>query len=97
MIAYLWKLRHSDRVNSKHRKTLAAVFADPVSGTLEWSAIESLLGAAGCRMTEGSGSRVRFDKDGLVLSAHRPHPQKEAERYQVVDVRVFLRELGIVP
>ena len=48
-------------------------------------------------MTEGSGSRVRFDKDGLVLSAHRPHPQKEAERYQVVDVRVFLRELGIVP
>ena len=34
-------------MNSKHRKTLAAVFTDPVSGTTEWTAVESLLLAAG--------------------------------------------------
>jgi hypothetical protein len=35
-------------MNSRHRKTLDAVFADPVSATLEWAAIEGLLLAVGC-------------------------------------------------
>jgi hypothetical protein len=30
-------------VNSKHRRTLEAVFAEPVSGTINWADIESLL------------------------------------------------------
>jgi hypothetical protein len=30
-------------MNSKHRHTLEAVFADPVSGTINWADIESLL------------------------------------------------------
>lgn len=30
-------------MNSKPRKTLASVFNDPVSGTIEWAAVESLL------------------------------------------------------
>jgi len=84
-------------MNSKQGRTLAAIFADPVSATIEWAAIENLLRSAGCRLTEGSGSRVRFDKDGLILSLHRPHPQKEAKRYQVLEVRAFLTELGISP
>ena len=45
-------------MNSKHRKTLAIVFTDPVSGTIEWSAVESLLLAAGARLIAGNGSRV---------------------------------------
>jgi hypothetical protein len=40
-------------MDSKHRKTLAAVFTDPVSGTIEWAAVESLLLAAGARLIEG--------------------------------------------
>ena len=77
-------------MNSKHRKTLAAVFTDPVSGTIEWAAVESLLLAAGARLIEGRGSRVRFEKDGEVATFHRPHPAKEAKRYQVGDARDFL-------
>ncbi|WP_375462064.1 type II toxin-antitoxin system HicA family toxin [uncultured Enterovirga sp.] len=84
-------------MNSKHRKALEAVFADPVSGTIEWTAIENLLVAAGARLLEGSGSRVRFECRGLVASFHRPHPQKEAKRYQVRDAREFLSKLGIGP
>ena len=74
-------------MNSKHRKTLAALFTDPVSGTIEWAAVESLLLAAGAHVIEGRGSRVRFEKDGEVGTFHRPHPAKEAKRYQVRDVR----------
>lgn len=52
-------------MNSKHKKTLAAVFRNPVSGTIDWADIEALLIAAGAEVVEGSGSRVRFVKDGL--------------------------------
>ena len=65
-------------MNSKHRKTLEAVFRDPVSGTLEWAAIENLLVAAGCTIIEGSGSRVRFDKDGARLSTDRIRLRKQS-------------------
>jgi hypothetical protein len=84
-------------MNNKHRKTLAMVFTDPVSGTLEWAAIEGLLLAAGARLIEGRGSRVRFEKDGEVTTFHRPHPAKEAKRYQVRDARAFLERIGVRP
>ncbi|PIO45720.1 type II toxin-antitoxin system HicA family toxin [Phyllobacterium zundukense] len=84
-------------MNSRHRRTLAAVFADPVSGSIAWSDIESLLISVGARTIEGSGSRVKFEKDGEVESFHRPHPSKEAKRYQVRAARVFLERIGIKP
>lgn len=84
-------------MNSKHKKTLRAVFSDPVSGTIPWASIEALLVAAGAEVVEGNGSRVRFVKDGMIASFHRPHPVKEAKRYQVRDVRAFLVRLGVQP
>jgi HicA toxin of bacterial toxin-antitoxin, len=84
-------------MNSKQAKTLKAVFADPVSASLEWKAIEALLIGVGCRVIEGSGSRVRFEKDGLIISFHRPHPAKEAKRYQVRDARDYFMKIGIRP
>lgn len=84
-------------MNNKHRKTLVAVFTNPVSGTVEWSAIEKLLIASGARVIEGNGSRVRFEKDGKVETFHRPHPAKEAKRYQVRAARAFLERIGVTP
>jgi len=84
-------------VNSRQIKTLNAVFTDPVSGTIAWTSIESLLVAVGCRAVEGGGSRVRFEKDGVIASFHRPHPAKEAKRYQVRDARDFLIKIGVTP
>ncbi len=84
-------------MNSKHRKTLAAVFETPASGTIEWLAIEGLLLAAGARVIEGRGSRVRFEKDGEIETFHRPHPAKEAKRYQVRAARAFLERIGLSP
>ncbi|PWW01571.1 HicA-like toxin of HicAB toxin-antitoxin system [Hoeflea marina] len=84
-------------MNSKHRKTLDLVFKTPASGTIEWASVESLLIAAGARVIEGSGSRVRFEKDGVIATFHRPHPAKEAKRYQVRDAREFLIQIGVTP
>jgi hypothetical protein len=84
-------------MNSKQARTLKAVFADPVTASLEWKAIENLLIAAGCRVIEGSGSRVRFEKDGFVIGFRRPHPAKEVKRHHVLDARKFLIEIGIKP
>ena len=84
-------------MNARQRKTLAAIYADPVSPTVEWVAIESLLVAVGARKIEGRGSRVRFEKDGEVETFHRPHPAKEAKRYQVRAARAFLQRIGVTP
>jgi hypothetical protein len=82
-------------MNSRQRRTLAAVFANPVKANIAWADIESLLVAVGCRIIEGSGSRVRFECKGVIATFHRPHPTKEAKRYQVRDAREVLQKLGV--
>lgn len=84
-------------MNSAHKKTLAAVFSNPVPKNLEWSKIEALLVACGCKMYEGNGSRVSFSRENFTLDAHRPHPGKEAKPYQVRNVRDFLEKVGLAP
>ncbi len=84
-------------MNSKQRKTLEALFASPINGNLEWASIEALLVAAGCRVIEGSGSSVTFEKDGLRAYFHRPHPQKEALKYRVRLAREYLEKIGVTP
>jgi hypothetical protein len=37
-------------VNSKQTRTLGKIFADPVSASVEWAAIEGLLIAIGCEV-----------------------------------------------
>ena len=84
-------------MNATHRKTLAAVFSEPVPKSVEWRRIEALLVAVGCTVIEGQGSRVRFEKNGVIASFHRPHPAKEAKPYQVRDARQYLEQLGVRP
>lgn len=84
-------------MNSRHRKTLEAIFSEPVNGNLEWSRIEALLISVGCLMIEGSGSAVTFEKDGRKANVHRPHPRKEALKYRLKQVREYLTQLGMTP
>lgn len=84
-------------MNGKQKKTLAAIFRDPASGAIDWVDIENLLIAVGCKVVEGSGPRVRFNYQGHVASFHRPHPAKEAKKYQVRDARAFLTQIGFTP
>jgi len=82
-------------MNARHRRTLAAIFRDPVATTLEWARIESLFIALGAQHIEGRGSRVRFELNGVIATFHRPHPQKEAKPYQIRDARRFLEQAGV--
>jgi HicA toxin of bacterial toxin-antitoxin, len=84
-------------MNSKQRKVLEHVFADPVKANSAWDEIENPLVAIGAKLIEGRGSRIRFEKAGAVETFHRPHPEKEAKRYQVRAARDFLRRIGETP
>lgn len=84
-------------MNSTQRKTLEKVLTDPVNGNIEWTRIESMLKAAGCKVIEGAGSSVTFEYSGRKMTVHRPHPGKEALRYRVLAVREFIETMGIRP
>lgn len=84
-------------MNHSHRRTLAEIYTDPVSGSIEWRRIESLLRAAGCEIIEGHGSRITVTHQGRKATFHRPHPGKEALRYQVRAIRGYLMIIGVQP
>ncbi len=84
-------------MNSTQKKTLAAIFETPVPRNIEFKRIESLFIALGARIIEGSGSRVRFELNGVIATFHRPHPEKEAKPYQISDARQFLEKAGVRP
>ena len=63
---------------------------------MEWRRIEALFRALDATIIEGTGSRVRFEMNGVVATFHRPHPQKEAKPYQVQDAREFLIRAGVL-
>lgn len=84
-------------MKAKHRKTLQAIFEDPVRANISWTDIERLLTACGAEISEGRGSRVRIALNGVRAVFHRPHPQKETDKGAVVSMRRFLTEAGVEP
>ena len=82
-------------MTGRHRRTLEAIFADPVRANISWSDIEALFVTAGAVISEGRGSRVRISLNGIDAVFHRPHPRRETDRGAVRSVRRFLREAGI--
>ena len=81
----------------KHRRTLQAIFEDPVRSNIVWRDIESTLKAAGAEISEGAGSRVRIALNDVRAVFHRPHPKKETDRGAVKSMRRFLAEAGVTP
>jgi hypothetical protein len=84
-------------MNQKHRRTLEAIFDDPVRSNIPWRDIEAMLKSAGAEITEGEGSRVRIALSGVRAVFHRPHPQKETDKGAVRSMRRFLIEAGVTP
>lgn len=84
-------------MNNKHRKTLAAIYAKPTTPTLVFADIEALIVALGGEAFEREGSRVKLVIRSAQWRCHRPHPGKEAKRYQVEEIRDILIGLNIFP
>lgn len=83
------------KLSSGHRKTLIAIFDNPVRSDVAWKDIESLIFALGGDLSEGRGSRIRIALNGVRAVFHRPHPQKETDKGALKSVRRFLVEAGI--
>ncbi len=73
-----------------------AVFTAPTRANIKFADIEKFLTSLGAEKFEGSGSRVAFVlPNGSNWETHRPHPQKEARKYQVESLRELLEKIGI--
>ena len=77
-------------MNRKHQKIFQAINSRPTRANILFADMEKLTIGLGGEVQEGSGSRVKFILRGAEFFAHRPHPQKEAKKYQVDDFREFL-------
>lgn len=84
-------------MNAKHRKTLVAIFSRPTSASIVFADIEALIKALCGSISEREGSRVKIELKGEQWRCHRPHPGKEAKRYQVEEARELLERVGVLP
>jgi hypothetical protein len=84
-------------MKAKHRRTLEAIFATPTRAGIVFSDIKALVIAIGGEVREGEGSRVAFELNGSRRYLHRPHPDKEAKKYQVEELREWLKYLEVRP
>ena len=84
-------------MNSKHRRTFAAIFARPTSSSIVFTDIEALVTSLGGSVLQREGSRVKIELAGFEWRCHRPHPGKEAKRYQVEEARDLLQRAGVKP
>ena len=84
-------------MKAKHHRTLEAVFIRPTRGGIVFSDIEALVLALGGEVRESGGSRVVFEFSGTRKYLHRPHPGKEAKKYQVEDIREWFQNLEVTP
>ncbi len=82
-------------MNNKQKRTLQAIFQDPIQPNIKWFAIENLLLALGSEVKEGKGSRIRVTLNGKRKVFYRPHPQIIAGGERIKIVRAFLINAGV--
>ena len=84
-------------MKAKHRRVLEAIFTVPTRGGIVFSDIEAMILALGGDVREGSGFRIAFELKGSRQYLHRPHPGKDAKKYQVEELREWLKQLEVTP
>ncbi len=84
-------------MNNKNKRTLKAIFEEPIRLDIKWSDIESLIKELGGVIKQGNGSRVRFQIGELTATVHRPHPRPEIGKPLVKDLCRFFKEAGLEP
>ena len=82
-------------MRSRHRQTLARVYAQPTPADIRWTEIEAMLLACGVAVTQRAGSRVALAKNHQRMVVHRPHPRPQTNRATVRDIAVFLRAADV--
>lgn len=84
-------------MSAKHANLLREIFHDPVSTSIQWREIESLLKHLGADMEALAGTRVRVKLNGAEGSLHRPHKGGTLDRSSVQHLREFLGRAQCTP
>ncbi|MGG5288606.1 type II toxin-antitoxin system HicA family toxin [Pseudomonas shirazensis] len=82
-------------MNTRYRKIYDSIFRTPTTASLAFSDIEALVIHLGGQVLERQGSRVKLVLGNFTWRCHRPHPGKEAKRYQIEEAREFLSQAGV--
>lgn len=82
-------------MNHKHRKTLHALFAHPVSANINYQAVVHVLQELGATIDNKSGNRI-----GVTLNEHTvafTHVSHDLPKNEVAQVKKFLETCGVEP
>ena len=79
----------------KHQKTLAAIYARPVSANIQWRDIEALFVELGADISEREGSRIAVVLFDEVRVFHRPHPSPDTDKGAVASIRKWFEQHGV--
>ena len=82
-------------MNHRHRKTLAALFAHPISANIDFKEVVHVLEELGAEIDNKSGSRVGVKLKGHSVAFH--HANHSTPVDEVVQIRKFLIDCGIDP
>jgi predicted RNA binding protein YcfA (HicA-like mRNA interferase family) len=82
---------------SKKDKMLARLRTKPKDFSFdETRTLLENLGFEALNQGKTGGSRIRFAKDNIVISLHKPHPRKELREYQIKQILETLEREGMV-
>lgn len=82
-------------MNHRHRKTLHALFAHPISANIDFKEVMHVLEELGAEIENKSGNRV-----GVRLNGHSVafrHANHSVPKEEVVQIKTFLETCGIDP
>ena len=82
-------------MNHKHRATLHALFAHPVSANIDPKLVKSVLENLGADVSHGGHGQLTVKLNGHAHSFHEPHHALSKD--EVATMRKFLEEAGVDP
>jgi hypothetical protein len=82
-------------MNHRHRKTLHALFAHPISANIDFKEVVHVLEELGATIENKSGNRIGVSLNGH--SAAFVHAHHSLPKDEVAQIRKFLTACGIDP
>ena len=82
-------------MSHKHRHVLEAIYREPVSSTIQWREVESLVRHLGADIEPSHGARFRVVLNKREFFLHHPHHSNEFAKVEVKHLRECLASAGV--
>jgi len=84
-------------LHHKSQKTLAALFAHPISMNIDYGKVVHLFEELGADVEETKKHHLKVKLNGKEMTFAHPHHKNIDDKNQVVAIRDFLKECGVSP